>query len=70
MDESKIIEDGKALGYEGPNLIKYVKERSEREEKRKLVEQERERRGDLHVRRSSSCSSRSGSRSSSSVRLR
>ena len=44
MDESKIIEDGRALGLEGKNLLSYVEERRLREEKRLKESVEREER--------------------------
>ena len=44
MDESKIINDGRTLGLEGEKLIKYVEERTLREEKRLNESVEREER--------------------------
>ena len=44
MDESKIIEDGRTLGFEGKGLQKYVEDRRLREEKRVKESVEREER--------------------------
>ena len=44
MSESALIKDGTALGYTGPNLIKYVEERRVREEKKRKEQDEREER--------------------------
>ena len=44
MEESRIITDGQALGYEADRLVKYVEERRKREEKKVVQDTEREER--------------------------
>lgn len=45
------ISMGKELGYEGPELLAFVKERVEREEERVLERGEKDRRGEKEKRR-------------------